>query len=498
MLTRLKVNGFKNLVDVDLRFGPFTCIAGSNGVGKSNLFDAIRFLSALSRVPLLEAAKEVRGGKTADVRGLFHRVGESYDDVMSFEAEMIVPERGEDDLGQEAKASMTFLRYKLILSYRPDDGGLEIQHEELVHINKGEANRNILFPHSAEWLNSAVLGKRSSSFISTVIDGSGSVVIYLHQDRGEKGSGKPAPRRASLLPRTVVQAANAAENRTAVIARREMQSWRLLQLEPSALREPDDFNAPSRLSEHGSHLPAMLFRLAQNDEARTYTAVANRLSELITDIRAIGIDRDEKREQFTLWAKADDGTPHAARSLSEGTLRFLALTVLEQDPASQGVMCLEEPENGIHPERIPAMIRLLKDIAVDTNIPVGPDNPLQQVLINTHSPAVVGQVNDDDLVAAELLEKVSDGHRFKGVSFQTLPDTWRAAGVAERDLMPRSRLLAYLDPFEKKLEDDGSQATEGKEDLVQVVSGKPRRQQKKPERVVDRADVQLLLFGAEA
>jgi AAA15 family ATPase/GTPase len=41
MLTRLKVSGFKNLVDVDVRFGAFTCIAGTNGVGKSNLFDAI-------------------------------------------------------------------------------------------------------------------------------------------------------------------------------------------------------------------------------------------------------------------------------------------------------------------------------------------------------------------------------------------------------------------------------------------------------------------------
>jgi hypothetical protein len=28
MLTRLKVNGFQNLVDVDVRFGPFNCIAG--------------------------------------------------------------------------------------------------------------------------------------------------------------------------------------------------------------------------------------------------------------------------------------------------------------------------------------------------------------------------------------------------------------------------------------------------------------------------------------
>jgi AAA15 family ATPase/GTPase len=34
MLTRLQIKGFKNLREVDLHFGPFTCIAGRNGVGK--------------------------------------------------------------------------------------------------------------------------------------------------------------------------------------------------------------------------------------------------------------------------------------------------------------------------------------------------------------------------------------------------------------------------------------------------------------------------------
>ena len=60
MLTRLKVDGFKNLVGADIRFGPFTCIAGANGVGKSNLFDAIRFLSLTANYSLLEAALRVR------------------------------------------------------------------------------------------------------------------------------------------------------------------------------------------------------------------------------------------------------------------------------------------------------------------------------------------------------------------------------------------------------------------------------------------------------
>src|SRR5919199_6548934 len=166
MLTRLQVSGFKNLVDVDVRFGSFTCVAGANGVGKSNLFDAISFLSALADLPLIEAALSVRdeGGKTGDVRSLFHRVSDSYENEMTFDAEMIVPAEGEDDLGQKAEASITFLRYSLKLSYRADDrfrslGSLELLKEELVHINLGDAPKNLLFPHRPDWRKSAVRGR---------------------------------------------------------------------------------------------------------------------------------------------------------------------------------------------------------------------------------------------------------------------------------------------------------------------------------------------------
>ena len=282
MLTRLKVNGFKNLVDVDVRFGPFTCIAGANGVGKSNLFDAIHFLSALADRPLVDAALSVRdeGGRTADVRSLFHRVGNQYDSEMSFEAEMIVPENGMDDLGQMAKASITFLRYSVTLAYRADDsrrafGFLELIKEELTHITLGEASKHLLFPHSLDWRRSAVQGQRRVPyFISTEGEGINRV-IKLHQDGGS--SGRPLSRSAMNLPRTVLSAANAAESPTALLARREMQSWHLLQLEPSSLREPDEFTAPTRLRMDGAFLAATLYHLARSRDGRREKEAQTRL-----------------------------------------------------------------------------------------------------------------------------------------------------------------------------------------------------------------------------
>ena len=68
MLTRLEVNGFKNLVDFSLDFGPYTCIAGPNGVGKSNIFDAIRFLSLLTEHTINAAALQIRNAGRRDRR----------------------------------------------------------------------------------------------------------------------------------------------------------------------------------------------------------------------------------------------------------------------------------------------------------------------------------------------------------------------------------------------------------------------------------------------
>ena len=465
MLTRLKISGFKNLVDVDVRLGPFTCVVGPNGVGKSNFFDAIRFLSSLARGTLMEAAAGVRDqdSRTPDVRNLFHRSADRFAERMSFEAEMLVPRKAVDDLGQEATASITFLRYSLTLRYREagnslTPGALEIEEEQLVHISQRDALKHLLFPHSVKhWRESVVQGRRTNApFISTHTEG-GERKIYLHQDGG---AGGPLARPAANLPRSVLSAANAAESPTVLVARREMEAWRTLRLEPAALRRPDGFSAPAHLEVDGSHLPATLYRLAlqagcrdgagSSDEsatALTYGRIAGRLVGLVDGAQEIYVERDEKRELLTLYARGESGTPYPAWALSDGTLRFLALTVLGMDPETQGLLCVEEPENGIHPARIPAMLDLLRLTAVDTRIPIGPDNPLRQVIVNTHSPAVFGKVPEDSVLFVSAgAARDPARHGFRGARFACLADTWRTRGDQPLGIVAPDDLLAYLAP----------------------------------------------------
>lgn len=437
MLTRLEVQGFKNLRNVEVAFGPFTCIAGANAVGKSNLFDAIQFLSDLATYPIVEAAARVRdpGGRAPDLRALFTRTRNSVADRISLAAEFIVPEQVMDDFGRRATPSATFLRYevsfRLVEGSHTRDDRIELEHEKLDYIRKGKAKRRIGFPCSKEF-SSLIKQNRTKPLISSdLMDGE--PIIKLHQDKGTGGR-LAFTVQARNSPRTIVGATNTTAEPTVLAARREMQSWISLQLEPTALRRPDDFGAESKMSVSGEHLPATLNRLG------CPPGLANDLAELLPDVREVFVDSDEGRRLRTLKVSGRDGIEYSARSLSDGTLRFLALATMRHDREVTGLICFEEPENGLHPSRIPAMLRLLEGVAVDPELAVDDDNPLRQIVINTHSPVVVQNLPLDTLIFAVNVRGAGGDETV----FQCLPNTWRTEGESPMKNAPLGELLPYL------------------------------------------------------
>lgn len=453
MLTRLRVQGFKNLLDVDLRFGPFTCITGPNAVGKSNVFDAIHFLHLLTQFPIMEAVRRVREskGRSPDPASLFTAIGSYRAPLMRFTADLLVEPEVEDEFGVAAKAAISALEYTVAFRLGAEDGveRLELSEESLRPVSQEKAKKALGFPASEAFRRSAIKGRRSASFIST-LDNVKVREIQVHQE-GHGGRKVPAPK-SSL---TVIGGMATSDFPTVLAAHREMQSWRTLLLEPSAMRAPSLYSDPRSIDARGANLPGAIMRLARTEgvNGQVFSGLANRLASLVDEVQDLRVKDDEKTETLTLEVGGRDHIFHPARSLSDGTLRFLVLATLSMDPEARGLICLEEPENGIHPARIEAMVRLLRDIAVDPQSAVGDDNPLRQVIVNTHSPKVVGEVlkegRAEDLVYLEEKSVAAGGQRGKAAVVRVPPKAWRAR--VQKDALPvgRGHLAPYLEAVDR-------------------------------------------------
>jgi predicted ATPase len=420
------------------------------------VFDAIQFLAELADRSLMEAAESVRGTRSersADPRDLFWELGPG-ERAMAFAAEMIVPRDIEDDFGQRATATTTFLHYELEIGYEPPAGlerigRLVLLRESLTHITQNEAPQHVRFPHAAgKFRRQIVTGRRSGvAYISTSRSGD-ETRITVHQDGGSRG--QPRQASATRAAATVVRTTSIKDDPTILAARREMQSWRRLSLEPSALRTEDRYTDSRTMSSDGRHLAAALYRIASEAHANgvaprdVYARIATRLRQLTgVDVDRIEVDADDARELLTLRLRERSGNEFPARSLSEGTLRFLALCVMHEDAAFGGVICIEEPENGIHPASIDAMVRLVQDLAVDPEDEPGSENPVRQVVINTHSPAIVTLIGRDDLLMASTEICEDGGTERPALSLRPMTASWRA-GIDGARPVGKADLIPYL------------------------------------------------------
>jgi len=241
-------------------------------------------------------------------------------------------------------------------------------------------------------------GGRSVGFISTNEKGD----ILLHQDGHGGLQGRP-----SGLTRTILSSVSNAEFPHALATRQELSKIKLLQLDPAVMRMPSSFEASEDLLPSGQNMASMLARL-DRERPRILKALSSQIASFVPDFSALEVRKDDIRRLYTIWAR-EGNEQFSAQVLSDGTLRLIALVALREDPRHSGVILFEEPENGVHPTRISHMAKLLKELATDFNDDPG-DDGLSQVLINSHSPRFMAEVDDEDLLLVHGIKAVIPGH----------------------------------------------------------------------------------------
>lgn len=432
MLTRLKVNGFKNLIDVDVRFGSFTCIAGPNNVGKSNLLSAIKFLSLSSDYPFSEVVRMMNDDYHIPVSGLFHQVGNYVCGKMSFEVDMVLPFSSEfiDTYGYgDFELNHTFVRYSLELSFNQSEKwGLVSENLKTLPMDN-----EVHFDMSSQWASSVL--KMNGEKVCLETDHNRNVVREFFNSK--------LVREVSLhhnIKKTLLSGATSLSDKLLLAVRCEMKSWQLFDFKPHLMRN-DSLSRDTSLKSSGENLASVLHNLAieSGNAEHFYEQIAWTLKRFIDDVDDIITVDFEKKSVLKL----------AISGLSDTTLRVLGLaTLFETSFTKNRLICLENPDNNLHPKQIKTLLKFLYSMASDMIYPVEKDNPLRQVIITTHSPAVVLGIDDGDLLMAEKEPQLDkDGNSFYTPLFYWLPDTWRCNAEPDIRTADKVHFLDYLQPI---------------------------------------------------
>lgn len=410
MITRIEIDGFKTFQDFSLNLGSFQVIVGVNGTGKSNLFDALQLLSRLVDADLLTAFQAMRG----EAGELFRVLPDgTQSDTIKLAVELFINRHIRDQWGDEAKLKHTRLRYEVHIQRRRDSRGLErlyVIHESLEPLARSKDTwiKQYLGKDPTPWLP-VIGGGRSSPFISTNVstsdagEGTASKIeIALHQD----GRGGRQSSIAERLERTVLSGVSRTDFPHALAVREALRSLMFLQLNPEVIRQPSSMLDKDKIASDGSYIASTLARLKREDEG-LLANISCDLANLVPGIMQVDVREDRARDEYLVYARTEDNNEFSSRVLSDGTLRLLALTTLKHDPEYRGVLCFEEPENGVHPSRLKRIAALLRELTTNFSDPDHVNLPLRQLLVNTHSPVVAAQPDVRDvLMFAEIVQRV--------------------------------------------------------------------------------------------
>ena len=360
---RLKFSGLLSFgpAGVDLPMEPLTVLVGPNGSGKSNLLEAIS---------LLQAAPRGIWEPISRMGGFQEWLWKGPETPHSMELEAVVDYPPTETL----QHSLTLTR----------QDGLLLVADERVEPSKKRPGKRI-----------------GQSYYRPPRDGQAAWEAAKVNARGQAKSGKARPGEWSpplVAPRSrrgAIEFASEFQPQESLLAHAAVpqypalwhlkEQYRRVRLyrnwsfgphansrQPCSAHERSDF-----LDEGGGNLPLVLSQL-HGAYKKTFLSALSQLFDGIVDVQCpvtggtVGLFLEEAGNRSI-----------PATRLSDGTLRYLCLLVALLHPEPPPLICIEEPELGLHPDLLPALSDLMREASERT-----------QLIVTTHSDVLVDTLTD--------------------------------------------------------------------------------------------------------
>ncbi|GMU64622.1 MAG: hypothetical protein AMXMBFR36_08960 [Acidobacteriota bacterium] len=390
MITRIEVTNYRCFSQLDIDLGSLGVLIGPNGAGKSTLLDVPVLLGDLLATDNISTAflkaTQPRGPRAGSLTELIHK-GRGDWFILSLEAEL--PNRVVRDLLEAATNAVKqdearwpkFLRYELRLQVF---GGraLQVQNEYLFTFSESQPP-----PRNQARLHGEINPRRDWDF-------------SIRREYGGEAELRVETKLRSSLRKSTLDASLLALPKVRFEGREAFPAahWLLDQLtEATVLFNPDwsDLRVASppglsdRLAPDGRNMPWLALALRQQAPAN-FEAWKEHVSIALPQIAEIDVVEREEDHHAYFRVRYRGGHEVTSSGLSDGTLRVMALTLLSYVQPQPGLLMVEEPENGIHPQAIEAVLDSFTG-QLDS-----------QVLLASHSPVVVANVALENLLVARI------------------------------------------------------------------------------------------------
>ena len=431
MLKRIKIQGYKSLVDLEVNFEHLAVLVGPNASGKSNFLDALHLLSRVATSRTLKEAFEppYRGHALESftfggegIKSLLEQ------ETVSFSIEVDVqlspkivenvnrqiqemrrmPLAEDESVARRSPPTVRAknLRYRIEIEMLPKLGILRVTDEYLAALNaNGELNQ------------------KRKPFLEQIDNR-----LHLRME----GQARPSHYERGLNYSVLSMAHYPPHHPHLVAMRQELASWFTFYFEPrERMRLSNPVNEVHHIGLMGEGLAAFLNTL-RGPNPRQFESIEKSLHAMIPSVTGIEVGVNALGEVELNLCEGEKRI--SARSLSEGTLRILGLLALVGAEAPPALIGFEEPENGVHPRRIQRIARFLEARMLLEDI---------QFIVTTHSSLL------PDLIPPEsvyVCRKVAGNTEIEPLTMMYLGPLWKRVDIEdvladESALSPSERIL---------------------------------------------------------
>jgi predicted ATPase len=372
MFDYIKIEGFRSFKKVELEMPRLAVLIGPNGGGKSNLVDLLMLMAEAGRGELAVGVNK---------RGGFRNIAFGFDSSQEVRAEF----RFRELRSQISNALFVPEQKAFDIRYRVGLRGLGVNFriwEEQVRVKPPDERS---FDYGG-----------AKMIVNTIVNRNDRETVF----RSSKGAEQQVEERKSVedIELAIFQVRDPDKYKEPWSVLQQLQGmafYRDIDVGPdSRVRQPTLVRPDVLLLPDGSNLSSVLYSIQQGHPELW--------SEILEDLHTAYSDF----VKLTVPAGGGDGKVHlrwferpyeeegmSANLLSDGTLKLLCLMAILKTPDPPSLICIDEPELGLHPDWIKLVAELLEDAATRT-----------QVIVATHSPQIVAKLDPEQVIVTEKVE----------------------------------------------------------------------------------------------